>query len=93
MRAEICEEGVYAIQDFGGGLGVMDGVAEFGAVANAVSEEAGELFHFANGVGHFGCDEAAEISCEKMIAVEFGGLVVALRRNVLFDLAEDPWVG
>jgi hypothetical protein len=32
----------------------MDGVAEFRAVANAVSEEAGELFHFAYGVGHFG---------------------------------------
>ena len=34
----------------------MDGVAEFGAVANTVGEEAGELFHFAYCVGHFGRD-------------------------------------
>ena len=55
----------------------MDGVAKFGAVANAVGEEAGELFHLADGVGHFSCDQAAEISGKQMIAVEFGGLVVA----------------
>ena len=71
---------------------MMDGVAELGAVANAMSEEAGELFHLAGGVRHFGCNEAAEISSKKVIAVEFGGLVVALRRNVLSDLAEDPGV-
>lgn len=70
----------------------MDGVAEFRAVANAVSEEAGELFHFAYGVGHFGCNQAAEISGEEMIAVEFGGLVEALRCDVLRNLAEDPRV-
>ena len=70
----------------------MDGVAEFGAVANAMSEEAGELLHFADGVGHFGCDEAAEISGKQVVAVEFGGLIVALCRNVLRNLAEDPRV-
>ena len=70
----------------------MDGVAKFGAVANAVGEEAGELFHFADGIGHFSCDQAAKVSGKKMIAVKFGGLVVALRRNVLSNLAEDPGV-
>ena len=68
----------------------MDGVAEFGAVANTVGEEAGELLHFAYGVGHLGRDQAAEISREQVIAVELGGLVIALRRNVLRDLTEDP---
>jgi hypothetical protein len=42
----------------------MNGVAELGAVANAVSEEAGELLHFADGVGHLSRDQAAEISGE-----------------------------
>jgi len=71
---------------------VMDGVAEFGAIANAMSEEAGELLHLADGVGHFGCDQAAEISGKQVVAVKFGGLVIALRRGVLRDLAEDPRV-
>lgn len=70
----------------------MDRMAEFRAVANAMSEEAGELLHFAYGIGHFGCDQATEISREKMVAVEFGGLVIALGRNVLRNLAEDPWI-
>ena len=65
-------------------------MAELGAVANAVGEEAGELLHFADGVGHFGCDQAAKISRQQIVAVEFGGLVIALRRDVLRDLAEDP---
>src|SRR5271154_6254508 len=68
----------------------MNFVAKFGAVADAVGEKAGELFHFSGCVGHFGFDQAAEISGEQAVTVELGRLVVASGRDVLSDLAEDP---
>src|SRR5271170_7223885 len=72
---------------------MVDVVAEFGTVADAMGEEAGELLHFADGVGHFGGEQAAEIAAEQVVAIDVSGLGVAASGEVVGDLAEDPGIG
>ena len=43
---------------------VMHCMTKLGAIANAVREEARELFHLADRVGHFGCNQTAKIAGE-----------------------------
>src|SRR6202044_2010883 len=71
------EEGGDPVGDFGASVGVVDLVTQIAAVAHTVREERGKLFHLADGVGHFGVEQAAKISGEQLVAVGLGGLVVA----------------
>src|ERR1700722_20890169 len=86
------EEGVNLVENFRAGIRVMNCVAQFRAVADSVSEQAGELFHFADGVGHFGRKQAAEISAQQVVAVEIGGFIVTASGDVIRDLAKNPGI-
>ena len=46
---------------------VMNRVTKLGAIANAVGEQAGKLFHFADRVRHFRCNQIAKIAGEQMV--------------------------
>ncbi len=87
------EERVDQFEDGGGLVGLIDGGAELRAVAHAMSEVCGELFHFSDGIVLRAGDQHVVVSAHHLVAVVVGRLVVAAGGEVLLNLAEDPGIG
>ena len=63
------------------------------AVAHAVSEVSGELFHFSDGIVVRAPDQHVVIAAHHLVAILVGGLIVGAGGQVLLNLAEDPGIG
>src|ERR1017187_9298762 len=87
------KERVHQIENGGGRVHGVDGSAELRAVAHAVREVSGELFHFTYGIVVRAPDEHVVIVAHHAVAVLVGGLVVGAGGQVLLNLAEDPGIG
>jgi hypothetical protein len=60
----VLEESFHTVQHLLLSLGRMHGTTKFGAVPDAMSEPARELFHFANTIGEVGSGNFMEIARE-----------------------------
>src|SRR5208283_633971 len=87
------EELVHQIENRLWLLRVVDRRAKLRAVAHAVCEVSGELFHLADRVPLAALHEHRIIAPHDLVTVVLARLIVSAGCQVLLDLAEDPRIG
>src|SRR2546426_1002987 len=93
LSRSVCgKKSVYAVENLRRRVGQMNLTAQLAAVSHAVREPAGELLHFADGIGQFGFHQTAKISRKQPVTIRLGGLIVTPAGSILLHLAENPGI-
>src|SRR5260370_1768680 len=86
----VLEKSIYAIQNLGGFGGLVDFYAQFRSVADPMGEIGGELLHLTYGVRRVALAEHLIVRAHNLVALLFGGMLIAPRLQILPNLPENP---